>query len=96
LVETAPKTTVPPSVTRSAQDTKYLGTVVKVDPLSQGFGTHRLLNDSGDVLAYLESRSIDLSIIEGRKVNIEGRRERLVGAGVPLIEVEVVNLNNND
>jgi len=71
----------------------FTGTIVKSDQYAGGFGTHRLMDDSGNVSAYLESRSIDLRILEGSKVVIEGKRERMVGSGVPLIAVDKVNFN---
>lgn len=92
-VEIAPKPAVPASVGTAPATTNFSGTIVKGDPLSVSFGTHRLLNDSGDVSAYLESKAIDLSILEGRKVSIEGSRERMVGSGIPLLNVEKVNFN---
>ncbi len=92
-VDTVTKTASPTSAGTTTLSASFSGTIVKGDPLSPGFGTHRLLGDSGDVLAYLESRSIDLRILEGTKVTIEGKRERMVGSGIPLIAVEKVNFN---
>jgi hypothetical protein len=92
-VEIVTKPAVPTVVGTVPTPTNFSGTVVKVDPLSVSYGTHRLVNDSGDVSAYLESRVIDLSILEGRKVIVEGKRERMVGPGIPLLDVEKVNLN---
>ena len=78
-----------PGVTPSS----YIGTIVKIDQYAGNPGTHRLMDDSGNISAYLESRSIDLRILEGSKVVIEGKRERMVGSGVPLIAVDKVNFN---
>lgn len=68
----------------------YSGTIVKVegDPIN---GTHLLLDKDGKTMAYLESRKIDLKILEQTSVVLEGARERMVEVGVPLLLVEKVN-----
>lgn len=90
---TSTKTAVQTPANTSAAASSFSGTIVKADGLSAGFGTHRLIGDSGTVSAYLESRNIDLRFLEGSRVTVEGKREKVVGEGIPLIAVDKVNFN---
>lgn len=69
----------------------YSGTVLKNNVLAVTYGTHQLVDNEGKIKAYLESQKIDMRILEGTKVTLEGKRERMVEAGIPLLAVEKVN-----
>lgn len=73
----------------------YEGTIVKVQGEALN-GSHLLLNKDGKTIAYLQSNKIDLKILEQTQVVVEGRRERMVDVGVPLLLVEKVNFRAND
>lgn len=87
------QTVVPSGTGTGVSATSYSGTIVKADVVGSTYGTHRLLDDSGAVVAYLESRNIDLRYLEGKKATFEGKRERMVDSGLPLVAVEKVNYN---
>lgn len=51
---------------------------------------HGLVDESGKVIAFLQSVKIDLDFLEGRVVSIEGRRIRYSENNLPIIQVEKV------
>lgn len=65
----------------------------KVEPLGPSIymqGTHKLVNSEGEILALLESKDIDLSFLEGMKVEVEGPASKTIGGDLKLVKVEKV------
>lgn len=87
--------TAPAAQSVSASNSDYYGQLVKI-PEGGLYGTHLLIDKDGKTLAYLESSKIDLKILEGSRVVVEGRRERMIEPGVPLLSVEKVSFKLND
>lgn len=87
--------TVPASPIVSTTNSNYSGRIAKAQEINL-YGTHLLLDKDGKILAYLESHKIDLKILEGSQVVVEGRREKMIEAGVPLLSVEKVSFKLND
>lgn len=80
----------PSSASVVAATSSYTGILKKIDEGTL-YGTHVLIDRSGKVLAYLQSRKIDLKILEGSEVVVEGQRQRVVEAGIPLLSVERIS-----
>ena len=69
----------------------YLGTIVRDEALVQGLATsHRLVDEKGQTLAHLESHEIDLRLLEGLNVTLDGVREKYLSDNLPLILVRKV------
>lgn len=93
FTSSVPKTGAPAAPTAGTAASSFSGTLLNLD-LADGNlpKTYRLIDDSGKVVAYLESRNIDLRILVGKKLTVEGKRQRMVSSGLPLVSVEKVNL----
>ncbi|MCL5004262.1 MAG: hypothetical protein M1352_03240 [Patescibacteria group bacterium] len=69
----------------------YTGLVEKLMTPVDSLATHRLVDENGKVIAYLESRQIDLSILEGFRASIHGVKERILNDGIPIVQVDKVS-----
>lgn len=69
----------------------WSGFVRKITPLDQGIeGGFKLVDSEGQITAVLQSARIDLSFLEGLKVEAEGRRIKVLEDNLPLVLVEKV------
>lgn len=75
----------------SAAGTEYAGTILKTDDLNANLAPHRLVDKTGKTLAYLQSPKIDLRILEGSTVRLNGGVKKMTAENIPLLLVEKVS-----
>lgn len=72
----------------------WVGTVRKVTEFDGDLGeSFKLVDEDGAVTALLQSSKIDLSFLEGMRVEAEGRRLKVINDLWPLVLVEKVKFN---
>ena len=80
----------PPGVSGAAKSQNlWTGTIRKVAKTDVDLGGNfQLVGESEKIVAILSSAKIDLSILEGMTVTVEGRRLRVLNNDLPLVIVE--------
>ena len=72
----------------------FSGVVESLGPSIYMQGTHKLLSDDGEIKALLESSKIDLNVINGMKVKVEGKVIKTIEGQLKLIQVNKVIFDN--